>query len=105
MINQISNFFVWYYLVKVKAVAVGVGEKFTYSMNKSHTIDMVRNLSKPLYQDNSSFGKIVSLFIRFWWVGLGTVYSLLTTIPRVFWLSILIVLPLVPFIQLINLII
>lgn len=74
-------------------------------MNKSRTIDMIRYLNTPIYNDSSSFGKGISLFIRIWWIGLGTIWSLVKIIPRLLLLGIKILLPFFPLIQLINLLI
>ena len=96
------NFFTWYYLIKVRGYFNKVKDKFSFSMHKSDTVDMVKFFKTPLYQDNSSFGRFLSLFIRFWWIGFGTLYSVITIIPNLVILLILIILPIVPIVQLLN---
>lgn len=105
MNNYIINFFTWYYLIKVKNFAAKVGDDFMFSMNKSDTSNMIKFFKTPLYQDNSSFGKAISIFIRFWWIIFGTIYSAITVIPKVILLGILIILPFIPVLQLINILI
>lgn len=100
-----ANFFVWYYLVFVTNSIRNTKYQFLFSMNKSRTIDMIRYLDTPLYNDSSSFGKWISLFIRVWWIGIGTSWSLIKIFPRVLFVVIKVVLPFVPAIQLINLLI
>ena len=63
---------------------------------------MAKHLNVPLYQDNSSFGKAVSFIIRFWWIGVGSVISLLGTIPFFILGLILIIIPIIPVLQFIN---
>jgi hypothetical protein len=60
---------------------------------------MARNLTKPLYQDNSDLGKSLGLFIRFWWAGIGTFISLILIIPRLLIAIIIAILPLIPIVQ------
>ena len=99
------NFFVWYYLVKGENLFRRVTDRFAFMMNKTNTISMVKNFNTPLYQDKSAFGKSLSMFIKFWWIGFGTIYSLLSTIPAFLLFIIFLILPLIPIFQLLNLLI
>jgi len=101
MFGYIINFFVWWYLVKAKEYFVEeVFGGFIFQMNLTRTLPMVRNFKVPLFRDNSSFGKSISMIIKFWWIGFGTIVSLVKSIPHFLIFLIIIVLPIIPFIQL-----
>ncbi len=70
-------------------------------MNKNNAISMAQNFFVPMYRDQSGIGKFLSIFIRFWWVGFGTLTSLIYTIPNFIILILLIILPLLPAVEII----
>ena len=70
-------------------------------MNKNNVISMAKNFLVPMYRDQSSMGKFLSIFIRFWWVGAGTISSLIYTFPTFIIFIILIIIPLLPAVELI----
>lgn len=100
------NFFLWYYFVKVRRYFTeSVSLRFIFQLNRTNTLPMARNFSKPLFQDDSSLGKNLGYIIRFFWVGFGTLYCLLLIIPWVIFGVVLIVLPLIPIIQIVAFIV
>lgn len=73
-------------------------DRFLYSMNSTNALNMTKNLTKPLYQDDSAFGRTFGFLIRSVWVSIGTLYSLLAVFPFVvaaFFVTLAPILPLV----------
>jgi hypothetical protein len=100
MQQYILNFFVWWYKIVVKGYfRQEVLSKYVFYLNKTNALPMAKNLFTPMFRDSSSFGKNISVFIRFWWVGIGTLYSSIVIIPRVLVGLVLISLPFLPLIQ------
>ncbi len=103
IISHIQNFFTWWYIIVVREYfQEKVSGRFVYLLNSTNTIPMAKNFGVPLFRDTSSFGKAISIFIRFWWIGFGSITSLVYTIPNFILGIILFALPFIPFIQLIN---
>ena len=80
--------------MKVKAWARYVFERAVFVLEYTNTLSMARNLTVPLFQDNSSIGKIISLFIRATWVWIGGMVSAFLIIPLLLGLLMLVLLPL-----------
>jgi hypothetical protein len=103
MKEYLINFFVWYYFIKVKGFFTeSILLHFSFLMNQTNTLPMARNLTKPLFQDESSLGKYLGMFIRFWWVGFGTLYCLILIIPRLLIGLLLLVMPFIPVVQILS---
>lgn len=68
-------------------------------MNITRTLPMVRNFTTPLFRDSSGFGKAISVFIKFWWIGFGTLLSVIKTLPKFLIFLVIVALPIVPLIQ------
>ncbi len=95
--------FSWWYLSLVKDFWQDyVLGRFIYNLNLTNTLPMAKNISEPLFQDDSGVGKFVSFIIRFIWIGVGSCISLIVTIPFLFIGILLAVLPFLPIIQLIR---
>ena len=47
----------------------------------TNTLPMARNLTKPLFQDPTGAGRVIGVFIRFGWVWIGSIMTLLVAIP------------------------
>lgn len=95
--------FYWWYLSLVKDFwhdyVIG---RLIYNLNLTNTLPMAKHISEPLFQDDSSIGKSVSFIIRFIWIGLGSFFSVIVTIPFLIFGIFLILLPFLPVIQLIR---
>ncbi len=103
MYKFVLNFFVWWYLIVVKEFFEDyVVGRFIYNLNITNTLPMAKNLTVPLFQDDSGAGKAFSFVIRFVWIGVGSVVSLLTTIPFLLFGLLILVLPFLPFVQFIS---
>lgn len=94
--NYISGFFVWWYFVNlVELVRTmyfflwGVLERFKLP-------EMLSNLFIPLYQDESTIGKILSFFIRFIWIAIGSIASLVVIAFMFLSFAIYLTLPFLP---------
>lgn len=95
------NFFLWWYLVKVKAAFFNAIKNLVFYMNLTLALPMAQNLFVPMFRDKSSGGKALSLFIRFWWVGFGTIASIAISLPYFVFALFLLILPVLPIIQII----
>jgi len=60
--EYIANFFYWYYFVKIKSLIIKTFDRFTFLLNKTNVLPMVKNINKPLYQVITSFGNSIILF-------------------------------------------
>lgn len=61
---------------------------------------MLTNIYRPLYGDSSRMGRVIGVFIRFWWVIFGGIVSFVYISPFLATWLILIALPFIPIIQL-----
>jgi len=86
----------WYTVIVVDYFRNKVIATFIFSMNKTRALPFVKTFNTPLYKDSSSFGKGFGKIVKFWWIGLGTIISLVRIIPSVMALIIILVLPLLP---------
>jgi hypothetical protein len=101
--RTLEIFVTWYYLHIVGNLITSTKDRFMFYMYKTNTIHMFRTLRTPLYGDNSSMGKYLGMFIKFWWSGLGMIYCFLRIMPRIIWVILIIFLPFIPIAQFINL--
>lgn len=66
-----------------------------FTLEYTNTLTMARNLTVPLFQDNSGVGKMLAILIRGTWVWFGGMFSALITLPLLALFLILIFLPLI----------
>ncbi len=92
----------WYTIVVWRFFSNKVLDNFIFSMNKTRALPFAKNFSTPLYRDNSEFGKALSKIIKFWWIGAGTLVSLVQIIPACALTVLLIILPVLPVIGLVK---
>lgn len=85
MQEYLFNFFYWWFFVVLKEVWQKTWFQYIFFLQKSDTIPMARNFFVPLYRDRSFGGRIISIFIRFWWIALGNVMSLIFIFPYLAW--------------------
>jgi len=103
MQEYLINFFIWYYLIRVqKYIHYQVIERFIYLLNRTDTLPMAQNLFHPLFQDNSFSGRFIGFFIRFWWITIGIIVSILLIVPNIVISIILVTLPFIPIIILFS---
>lgn len=95
------NFFVWWYAVKVQQTALLVAKRFMFVLESTNTLPMAKNLTVPLFQDQSSIGKMLAIVIRSVWVWWGGMLSVAIILPLVVWLLIILVLPIAVILQII----
>lgn len=73
--------------------------RFVFLLNLTNTLPMAKNLFVPMFGDNTGAGKFIGVFIRFWWIGFGTLFSIIMILPYLTGLIILIILPFLPLVQ------
>ncbi|MCA9379251.1 hypothetical protein KC640_02375 [Candidatus Dojkabacteria bacterium] len=95
MREYIINFWVWWYLVKVPEWGREVARRIIFVLEYTNTLTMARNLTLPLFQDNSGIGKMLAILIRGTWVWLGGMFSAVIAIPLLILFVILVFLPLI----------
>lgn len=77
------NFFIWYYRIFAKDIFNNIFlQTFKDHLQARGVIVMAENFYEPLYQDDSPLGKSLGMIIRFWWIGTGTILSILFVIPN-----------------------
>lgn len=96
----------WYLTTVIRLAWIHyVLDRFLLSMNSTNALNMVKNLTKPLYQDDSMFGRSFGFLIRSIWVSFGTIYSVITTIPFALIALIITLAPIFPLILIISFIV
>jgi hypothetical protein len=80
--NYILNFFYWWYAVKGQDMLLGCARKFAFYLESTNTLPMAKNLTVPLFQDNSGTGKFLAIVIRGIWVWWGGMLSVVMVFPR-----------------------
>lgn len=96
------NFFIWYYIYKVRDLGLTVYSRFVFILILTRTLPMIKNIYKPMFGDNDIVGRLIGLFIRFWWSLFGLIVSVVYIIPFVIAFIIFILLPLIPIFMLIK---
>lgn len=83
MQGYIINFFYWWYLVRGEQVILATIKKIIFLLESTNTLTMARNLTVPLFQDNTGMGKLFAIILRSGWVWFGGMFALLLSIPVV----------------------
>ncbi len=86
----------WWYGIKVKEILNFVIFRITFLLVLTKTLPMIKSYTKPLYGDNSKMGRVIGVFIRTWWIILGSFTVAVLSIPYIALLIFAIVLPLLP---------
>lgn len=60
---------------------LGLLDKFVFLLQYTNTLTMAQNLNTPMFQDNSSVGKGISLVVRVLWVWFGGMLTVLLVVP------------------------
>lgn len=81
MRDYIINFWVWWFLVKVPEWGRLVVGRIIFTLEYTNTLTMARNLTVPLFQDDSGMGKVLSFLIRGVWVWWGGMFTVVIAIP------------------------
>lgn len=92
----------WYSVVALNFFNERVLGTFIFSMNKTRALPFARTFSQPLYKDNTDFGKTFGVFIKFWWISLGTFISIFKVVIPLIIFVIVVILPLLPIIGLVK---
>ncbi|MEI6462873.1 MAG: hypothetical protein WCO33_04395 [bacterium] len=100
--NYISGFFVWWYLVNLVEITRSMYFFWWGILESVKLPEMVSNLFIPLYQDESSLGKILSFFIRLIWIFVGGVITLMFSVVIFIVFVIYLVLPFLPLLILVR---
>jgi hypothetical protein len=79
--GNVLNFFLWWYTVLARQQAEALVKRFVFLLVYTNTLPMAQNLGKPLFQDNSDVGVAVGWIIRFIWIWLGGMFSLVLLVP------------------------
>ena len=97
MKHYFINFFVWWYgYIFLNYFKDKVYEKYLNLLHKNRVIPMIISYRKPLYGDNSYFGRILGIIIRTGWIFLGSVHSTIIIIPNMFLALVIFCLPFWP---------
>lgn len=81
MQQYILNFFYWWYFIKGEQILVAAVRRLIFLLENTETLPMARNLTVPLFQDNTGMGKMIALVIRSIWVWWGGMFSLVMAVP------------------------
>ena len=97
------DLFEWYLTCAVRLYwERHVLDRFLYLMNSTNALNMAKNLTQPLYQDDSVFGRSFGFLIRAVWVSLGTLYSLVIVFPFVVLAALVTFAPIVPLVLIVH---
>jgi len=86
----------WYVIVGGNYFHNQVLSIFIFSMNKTRALPFAKTFNIPLYRDKSDFGSGLSKIIKFWWIAIGTILSIIKVIPGLVILLFLLILPFIP---------
>jgi hypothetical protein len=97
--EYVYNFLVWWYAIKLKDLVIKL-RKFEYTLlSATNTLDMLKNIGKPLYQDYTFVGRAIGFSIRSVWVVVGFTVFLVALIPIIIIVAAFALLPLLVIIQ------
>lgn len=95
MQRYLVNFFVYWYTVEVPVAFTKMYEQLLLLLEATKTLPMATNLTKPLYQDDSPFGRNLGFVIRLLWVWVGGVGCFVMFIPVAAYYLVYALLPLI----------
>lgn len=104
MQEYLLNAIYWWFGIRVRKTWINTGIKYIFILLKTDTIPMAKNFTVPLYRDKSFGGRVISIFIRFWWIFIGNIISLFYIVPFVSWAIFVTTLPFLALIQVIQII-
>lgn len=84
MRGYLFNFFYWWYLVRGEQEVLSFTKRVIFLLEYTNTLTMARNLTVPLFQDNTGSGKAFAFILRGIWVWFGGMASLVMAIPNLF---------------------
>ena len=105
MFEYTFGFIVWWYLYKLPDIFRDLVFRYVYALNITKTLPMVLNLFHPLYGDNSQFGFIFGFVFRLIWFFFGFIFCTIYILPFVIFFIFFVMAPLLPIVQLVNLVI
>lgn len=94
MRGYLFNFFYWWYLVRGEQEILSFTKRVVFLLESTNTLNMARNFSVPLFQDNTGSGKAFAFILRGIWVWFGGMASLVMAIPAFLKMILHFVLPL-----------
>ncbi|MCA9386930.1 hypothetical protein KC669_02760 [Candidatus Dojkabacteria bacterium] len=101
MKTYIANFFIWWYAIKLFDYLYLVRFVFIWLMIRTRALPMLKYINKPLYGDDSFWGKLIGPIIRFFWGIGGLIISIFFSLPFIILVPVVILLPLAPLLQVI----
>lgn len=78
-LNQIPNFFIWWYAVKGRDLIYKAAETIAKIVGMLNLIPMMVNFHRPLFADVTISGRIFSLILRTVWI----IFGLLVFLPAI----------------------
>ncbi|MEI6886983.1 MAG: hypothetical protein WCK31_01970 [bacterium] len=99
--NYISGFIVWWYLVNLVEITKLLYFFWWGILESLKLPEMLTNLFIPLYQDETTLGKVISFFIRLIWI---TMASVVTVVVSVFIFIVFVIYLILPFLPIFILI-
>jgi len=92
----------WYSVVCWGFLNDKVLATFIFSMNKTRALPFAKTFNVPLYKDNTGFGQAFGMVVKFWWISLGTLISILKVVIPILILVFLAILPFLPLFGLVR---
>lgn len=88
--------------MRVRLTANYVLKRLIFLLQSTNTLPMARSMGLPLFQDNSTVGRILGFVIRGGWVWLGGMVTLVFVLPPLLLLVIKVILPPVIILQIVG---
>ncbi len=79
-----------------------MSNRLSYSLYSTNTLPMAQNWTRPLFQDDSSIGKMLAVVIRTTWIWRGGMVSVLITIPHFIFFLVVLFLPVFVIVQILR---
>jgi hypothetical protein len=100
--NYLLDFWLWWYWFNLKRVLAEIVKDWNFTIGYLNLVPMVKNIFRPMFQDNSWEGKLVAIPFRVIWSVFASVLLLIYTILLVVALLVYLALPLLPLIILLG---
>jgi hypothetical protein len=79
--NYVINFWRWWYGHYALQILQKLYNEIIFILESTNTLSMAKNLSKPMFQDDSGIGRGLGFFIRLAWVWFGGIFAIVVVVP------------------------
>ena len=100
--NYLLDFWVWWYWFALKRVLFEARKYWNFTAGYLNIVPMLRNLFRPMFQDNTWEGKLVAIPFRLIWSFFGIIILAIYSILLFTGILIYLLIPILPVLVLLN---